>query len=114
MSVYTCLIGIVSPKNPNNQNMRSSGHRNSRYDNSVGGHGSNNLVPFHTQMFEEGSINEDSKKVENINLEDLDKEKEDNKIKKFEHIEKLDLKTINSFLPSIHLSKNGNLLFMII
>jgi hypothetical protein len=62
-------------------------------------------------MFEEGSLNEDSKNAENINLEELDKDQKEIKTPEYPKVERLDLKAINSFLPPINLSKNGSFCF---
>ena len=40
-----------------------TGHRKSRYDNSENLNNGNQLVPFHTQLYEEGSFNEECSKV---------------------------------------------------
>lgn len=63
----------------------NSGHRKSRYDNSISQHANSMLVPFHTQMCDEGSYNEEnSKEAENKNK---DKPKDTNKHKPPEVLE---------------------------
>lgn len=70
-------------------------------------------MPFHTQLYEEGSFNEENSKAVDEKSSEI-KEVNNNKDEphSYDNIVKLDLQTINNFLPSIVAPKYGMLEFV--
>lgn len=99
------LVNVSNQSNGFSSNI----HRKSRYDNEIKVQNNTNFAPFHSQMFEEGAFNEEALKPnDKPDLPILDNKKSGNPSDqpKYEKIVKLDLREIDSFLPSIHQSKN--------
>lgn len=100
---------IVNVSNQSN-GFSSNIPRKSRYDNEIKVQNNTNFVPFHSQIFEEGSFKEEALKRNDkseVKIQDNKKSASPSDQPKYEKIVKLDLREIDSFLPSIHQSKNS-------
>lgn len=108
--ILSGFVGILN-QSDNASAIPNGGQRKSRYDNASNFKSTNNLVPFHTQMCDEGPSNEENEKVDQDNQPsnklELGKANSLRVDPKYHKIEKLDLKEIKSFLPPVAVSKHG-------